>query len=153
MSKPSKGTVNVDIRDSVPDWEPFEPPKAPDGAPSVVYIVLDDVGFSAMSCYGGPIATPNLDKIAADGLLHAVAHDRPLLTHALLPPHRAQSHQEQHGPASPRPRSASRTRAARSRRRTARSGRSSTSWVGTRSPASSLSPARGSASAATAAPV
>ena len=48
MSKPFKGTINVDIRDSEPDWEPFEPPKAPDGAPSVVYIVLDDVGFSAI---------------------------------------------------------------------------------------------------------
>src|SRR3982751_6520084 len=68
MSKPFKGTINVDIRDSVPDWEPFEPPKAPDGAPSVVYIVLDDVGFSALSCYGGPIDTPNIDRIAADGL-------------------------------------------------------------------------------------
>jgi hypothetical protein len=38
---------------------------APDGAPSVVYIVLDDVGFSAMGCYGGPIETPNIDRIAA----------------------------------------------------------------------------------------
>ena len=55
MPEPFKGTINVDIRDSEPDWSPFEPPKAPDGAPSVVYIVLDDVGFSAMSCYGGPI--------------------------------------------------------------------------------------------------
>src|SRR4051794_35810287 len=53
MGKPFKGTINIDIRDSVPDWAPFEPPKAPDGAPSVVYIVLDDVGFSAMSGYGG----------------------------------------------------------------------------------------------------
>ena len=44
MSEPFKGTINVDIRESVPDWAPFEPPKAPDGAPSVVYIVLDDVG-------------------------------------------------------------------------------------------------------------
>ena len=42
-----QGTVNLDIRDSVPDWAPFEPPKAPEGAPNVVYIVLDDVGFSA----------------------------------------------------------------------------------------------------------
>jgi hypothetical protein len=53
VSESFKGTINVDIRDSVPDWTPFEPPKAPDGAPSVVYIVLDDVGFSAMGCYGG----------------------------------------------------------------------------------------------------
>jgi arylsulfatase A-like enzyme len=68
VSKPFKGTINTDIRDSVPDWSPFEPPKAPDGAPNVVYIVLDDVGFSAMSCYGGPIQTPNIDRIAASGV-------------------------------------------------------------------------------------
>src|SRR5215211_3675738 len=68
MSKPFSGVVNVDIRDSKPDWTPFEPARAPEGAPSVVYIVLDDVGFSAMSCYGGPIDTPNIDRIAADGL-------------------------------------------------------------------------------------
>src|SRR6476660_3226339 len=68
VSKQFKGTIDVDIRDSVPDWAPFEPPKAPDGALNVVYIVLDDVGFSAMSCYGGPIETPNIDRIAADGV-------------------------------------------------------------------------------------
>ena len=74
MSEPFKGTINVDIRDSVPDWAPFEPPKAPDGAPSVVYIVLDDVGFSAMCCYGGPIETPNIDRIAADGIRYTQWH-------------------------------------------------------------------------------
>ncbi|MEV6491613.1 arylsulfatase [Actinoplanes sp. NPDC051633] len=74
MSKPFKGTINVDVRDSVPDWEPFEPPKAPDGAPSVVYIVLDDVGFSALSSYGGPIDTPNIDRIAADGVRYTQWH-------------------------------------------------------------------------------
>jgi arylsulfatase A-like enzyme len=68
MSEPFKGTINVDIRDSEPDWAPFEPAKAPDGAPNVVYIVLDDVGFSAMGCYGGPIETPNIDKIAGSGV-------------------------------------------------------------------------------------
>jgi arylsulfatase A-like enzyme len=74
VSEPFKGSINVDIRDSVPDWSPFEPPKAPDGSPSVVYIVLDDVGFSAMSCYGGPVDTPNIDRIAADGLRYTQWH-------------------------------------------------------------------------------
>jgi arylsulfatase A-like enzyme len=68
VSEPFKGTINVDIRDSKPDWAPFEPPKAPDGAPNVVYVVLDDVGFSAMGCYGGPIETPNIDRIAGHGV-------------------------------------------------------------------------------------
>ena len=62
------GTINVDIRDSEPDWTPFESPRAPEGAPNVVMIVLDDVGFSAMDCYGGPIETPNIGRIAADGV-------------------------------------------------------------------------------------
>src|SRR3954468_8415477 len=110
MSDPFKGTINVDIRDSVPDWSPFEPPKAPEGAPSVVYIVLDDVGFSAMSCYGGPIETPNIDAIAADGVRY----------------------RQWHTTASPRRRSGSPTPAARSPRRTARSRRSSASSGGTR---------------------
>jgi arylsulfatase len=68
MSTPFQGKINVDIRDSVSDWTPFEAPKAPDGAPNVVYIVLDDVGFSAMSCYGGPVETPNIDRIAGSGV-------------------------------------------------------------------------------------
>ena len=72
--QPFKGVINVDIRDSVPDWAPFEPPKAPDGAPNVVYIVLDDVGFSAMSCYGGPIETPNIDRIADEGVRYTQWH-------------------------------------------------------------------------------
>ncbi len=74
MSEPFKGTINVNIRDSVPDWTPFEAPKAPDGAPSVVYIVLDDVGFSAMSSYGGPIETPNIDRIAREGVRYTQWH-------------------------------------------------------------------------------
>ena len=57
-----RGQINVDIRDSQPDWTPFEPSRAPDRAPNVLYIVLDDVGFSAMSCYGGPIETPILSE-------------------------------------------------------------------------------------------
>ena len=74
MGEVFRGTINVDIRDSVPDWAPFEPPKAPPGAANVVYIVLDDVGFSAMSCYGGPIETPNIDRIAADGVRYTQWH-------------------------------------------------------------------------------
>jgi arylsulfatase A-like enzyme len=74
VSEPFKGTINVDIRDSLPDWSPFEPPKAPEGAPSVIYVVLDDVGFSAMGCYGGPIETPNIDRLAADGVQYTQWH-------------------------------------------------------------------------------
>jgi arylsulfatase len=74
MAKPFRGTINVDISDSEPDWAPFEPPVAPYGSPNVLYIVLDDVGFGAMSCYGGPIETPNIDRIAATGIRYTQWH-------------------------------------------------------------------------------
>src|SRR4051794_18040008 len=74
MAKPFNGVINVDIRDSEPDWAPFEPPKAAEGSPSVVYVVLDDVGFSAMSCYGGPVETPNMDRIADAGVRYTQWH-------------------------------------------------------------------------------
>ncbi len=98
MAEPFNGTINVDIRDSVPDWSPFEPPKAPDGAPNVLYIVLDDVGFSALESYGGPIPTPNIDRIVECRCpLHAVPHDGAVLADPLLLPDRPQPHAQQHG--------------------------------------------------------
>ena len=74
MRVPFKGVINVDVRDSTPDWTPFEPQEAPEGAPNVLYIVLDDVGFSAMQCYGGPIETPNIDRIANAGVRYTQFH-------------------------------------------------------------------------------
>ncbi len=47
MATRFNGKINIDVRDSEPDWAPFESPKAPEGAPNVVYIVPDDVGSSA----------------------------------------------------------------------------------------------------------
>ena len=44
------------------------------GTPNVVYVVLDDVGFGALSCYGGLIDTPNIDRIAAAGLRYTQWH-------------------------------------------------------------------------------
>ena len=71
---PFRGVVNVDIRDSQPDWDPYQPPRAREGAPNVVYIVLDDVGFAAIGCYGGPVETPNIDRIADEGLRYTQWH-------------------------------------------------------------------------------
>ena len=68
MAKPFRGVVNLDIRDSVPDWSPYEQPVSPQGTPNVLYVVLDDVGFAGLGCYGGPISTPNIDRVAAAGL-------------------------------------------------------------------------------------
>ncbi len=74
MPVPFRGLINIDIKDSVPDWEPFRQPIAPDGTPSVLYVVLDDVGFSALEPYGGLIETPNLNRIAQRGLTYTNFH-------------------------------------------------------------------------------
>ncbi|HEY2310180.1 MAG TPA: arylsulfatase [Gaiellaceae bacterium] len=84
MTKPFKGVINTDIRDSVPDWEPYTQPIAPEGAPNVLYIVLDDVGYSAMEPFGGLIETPNINRIAERGLTYTNFH-----TTALCSPTRA----------------------------------------------------------------
>jgi arylsulfatase len=74
MSKPFRGAIDVDTRDSTPDWEPYMQPEAPQGAPNVLYIVLDDVGFSAMEPWGGFIETPNISKLADRGLTYTNWH-------------------------------------------------------------------------------
>jgi arylsulfatase A-like enzyme len=74
MARPFRGVVNIDIKQSTPDWEPFTQPIAPEGAPSILYIVLDDVGFSAMEPMGGLIETPNVNRIAERGLTYTNFH-------------------------------------------------------------------------------
>jgi arylsulfatase A-like enzyme len=74
MAKPFRGVINVDVTKSMPDWGPYTQPIAPEGTPSVLYIVLDDVGYSAMGAYGGLIETPNIDRIAQRGLTYTNFH-------------------------------------------------------------------------------
>lgn len=68
--------------DSEPWWEPD--PTPPPGAPNVLLVVLDDVGYAQVGCFGSDIATPNLDRLAAGGLRYANFH-----TTALCSPTRA----------------------------------------------------------------
>ena len=60
--------------------EPWWParPKPPQGAPNVVVVLADDVGFSDLGCYGSEITTPNLDAIAEAGVRYANFHVTPL---------------------------------------------------------------------------
>lgn len=48
--------------------------KTPEGAPNVVYIVMDDMGFAQLGCYGSNIHTPNLDQLAKEGLRYNNFH-------------------------------------------------------------------------------
>jgi arylsulfatase A-like enzyme len=74
MANTFKGTINLDIRDSVPDWEPFIQPQAPEGAPNILMIVWDDVGYGAMDVFGGPIETPTMQRIADIGIRYGNFH-------------------------------------------------------------------------------
>jgi hypothetical protein len=66
MPKPFKGVVNVDVRESVPDREPYTQPIAPAGTPNVLYIVLDDVCYSAMEPFGLNIGKDGGEPVTDD---------------------------------------------------------------------------------------
>jgi arylsulfatase A-like enzyme len=69
-----KGKIELDIRNSVPDWGPYTPQRAPEGAPNILFILYDDTGQAAWSTYGGRINMPTLDKLAKEGLIYTQWH-------------------------------------------------------------------------------
>jgi len=52
--------------------------KAPKGAPNVIVILIDDQGFGATNTFGGPVATPNMDKLAENGIRYNRFHSTAL---------------------------------------------------------------------------
>jgi arylsulfatase A-like enzyme len=67
-----RGTIGRTFRDSLPSWpRPVQPPS---GAPNIVLIVLDDVGFSDLGCYGSEISTPRMDALASNGVRYTNFH-------------------------------------------------------------------------------
>ena len=66
------GVIGRTVDRSSPAWP--EPLRAKEGAPNVLFIILDDTGFGQLGCYGSPIETPNLDSLAANGLLYSNMH-------------------------------------------------------------------------------
>lgn len=78
----SSQKIGLTYKDSTPCWPKVAQP--PKGAPNVIFIVLDDVGFAQLGCFGGPIETPNINRLAANGLRYTNFH-----TTALCSPTRA----------------------------------------------------------------
>ncbi len=74
--------VGRTYKDSKPHFAPMVTP--PKGAPNILLVMLDDVGFGQASTFGGPVQTPNLDKLARNGLRYNQFH-----TCALCSPTRA----------------------------------------------------------------
>src|SRR5262245_59652884 len=77
-----QGKIGATYKDSTPTFPP--PVKAPNGAPNVLLILLDDVGFGMTGTFGGPVPTPTLDRLAQNGLRYNQFH-----TTALCSPTRA----------------------------------------------------------------
>lgn len=76
--------VTYDARDPHSAFPPIEPIRPPAGAPNVLLVLLDDVGFAASSAFGGAISTPTAERLAASGLRYTRFH-----TTALCAPTRA----------------------------------------------------------------
>lgn len=76
--------TTFDARDPATKFPPIRPVRPPAGAPNVLVILLDDVGFGASSAFGGPCNTPNAERLAAGGLKYTRFH-----TTALCSPTRA----------------------------------------------------------------
>lgn len=69
-----KGTIELDIRNSKPDWPAFLYKKAPQNAPNVLIILYDDTGQATWSTYGGRVNMPTLDRLAKNGLTYTQWH-------------------------------------------------------------------------------
>ena len=78
------GPTLYDAKDPDAKFPPIEPLRPPRGAPNILIILLDDVGFGSSSAFGGPIHTPTADALAAGGLKYTRFH-----TAALCAPTRA----------------------------------------------------------------
>lgn len=68
------GKIELDVRDSKPDWKPFELKHAPEGAPNVLVVLFDDTGMASWSPYGGRINMPTLQRLADNGLTYSQWH-------------------------------------------------------------------------------
>ena len=62
------GLTTYDAKDPDTKFPPIEPLRPPKGAPNVLIVLLDDVGFAASSAFGGPCQTPNFENLAGNGL-------------------------------------------------------------------------------------
>src|SRR6476660_4064511 len=72
--RPSPGLTTYDAKDPDTSYPPIEPLLPPAGAPNVLIVLLDDVGFGASSAFGGPCRTPTAERLAAGGLKYNRFH-------------------------------------------------------------------------------
>ena len=76
--QPFRGVANRTLEGSKPDWESIGHVDAPDGAPNVLLVLIDDAGYGNAGTFGGPIDTPNFSRMAQQGLRYNRFHVTPL---------------------------------------------------------------------------
>jgi arylsulfatase len=74
---PFPGIIGRTTDESSPAWP--SPIRAKEGAPNVIFFVLDDVGYGQMSVFGGLVETPTLNRLAGEGLRYTNMQTTPLL--------------------------------------------------------------------------
>ena len=84
MTSEFSGHIELDVRDSTPDWGPYAAPTAPPGSPNVLYLVWDDTGIATWDCFGGLVDMPAMSRLAERGVRLSQFH-----TTALCSPTRA----------------------------------------------------------------
>ena len=68
------GSIGRTLRDSEADWSMIPGPKAPDGAPNVLLVLIDDAGFGAIDTFGGPVSTPTFTRVQQMGVTYDKFH-------------------------------------------------------------------------------
>ena len=68
------GTIGRTLADSVADWSMIPGPSAPEGAPNVLIVLIDDAGFGAIDTFGGPVKTPNFARVQDMGVTYNRFH-------------------------------------------------------------------------------
>ena len=72
--QPHVGLITYDAKDPDTKFPPIKDLRPPKGAPNVLVILIDDVGYGASSAFGGPCYTPNIEKLASTGLKYTRFH-------------------------------------------------------------------------------
>ena len=94
----TSGSTTYDAKDPNTKYPPITELRPPKGAPNVLIVLIDDVGFGASSAFGGPCQTPVIDRLAAEGLeAQPLSHDGVVLTHPSGAADRPQPPLRRHG--------------------------------------------------------
>jgi arylsulfatase len=73
IKQPQRPTyTQLDVKDATPP--PRQEVKAPEGAPNVILVLVDDLGFAGTSKFGGPVSTPTFDRVASEGVYYNSFH-------------------------------------------------------------------------------